>query len=74
MNAARTLYQKLWDDHCIEDFGDGRAFGCSLGNPRRLPAYVANINAPPAIMDRLDAFAADYDQREARPADAEGMN
>ena len=24
MNGPRTLYQKLWDDHCIEDYGDGQ--------------------------------------------------
>jgi 3-isopropylmalate/(R)-2-methylmalate dehydratase large subunit len=24
MIPPRTLYQKLWDDHCIEDYGDGQ--------------------------------------------------
>ena len=24
MTPPRTLYQKLWDDHCIEDYGDGQ--------------------------------------------------
>ena len=24
MTSPRTLYRKLWDDHCIEDYGDGQ--------------------------------------------------